>query len=247
MAALKQSWANTQAAAYDPLPPGIYRCLVAEGRLFNSQSNGTPGYKLILQVLDGPHAGRRLWHDIWLTPDAMARAKYELGEFGITDLDQLEQPLPVGLIVEVVVTLRTGDDGLHYNKIRSLKAIPPAAPVNDFARRRRPTPRRTEPRADDIDPGSASASWETSQGRGTLIDYWRATTAYCHADPGAQPEIPAYHLVRLRRRFPAPSRGHRLDPRFPRVGRASRQSNGISIRRMTWRRPCTTPAASSPS
>ena len=102
VAALKQSWDNTQAAAYDPLPPGIYRFLVAEGRLFNSQSNGTPGYKLVLQGLDGPHAGRRLWHDIWLTPDALARSKYELGELGITDLDQLEQPLPVGLTVEVV-------------------------------------------------------------------------------------------------------------------------------------------------
>jgi hypothetical protein len=131
--ALKGAWANTQASASDPLPPGSYKCLAAEGRLFNSQSNSTPGYKLVLQVLDGPHAGRRLWHDLWLTPDALARTKYELGELGITDLDQLEEPLPVGRIVEVVVARRLGDDGLPFNKVRSIKAISPAAPVDDFA------------------------------------------------------------------------------------------------------------------
>ena len=133
VAALKQSWDNTQAAAFDPLPSGLYRCLVSEGRLMNSQTNGTPGYRIDLQVLEGQYAGRKLWHSVWLTPDALARTKYELGELGITDLDQLEQPLPVGLTVEVALARRTGDDGLPYNKIRSLKAIAPAAPVDDFA------------------------------------------------------------------------------------------------------------------
>jgi hypothetical protein len=131
---LQRAWDSTQAAAgVDPVPSGTYRCLVSEGRLFASQSNGTPGYKLVLQVLDGPHAGRRLWHDVWLTDAALSRAKYELGQLGITDLGQLEQPLPAGLIVEVVVSLRTGDDGLQYNKVRSFRVIPPVVPVDDFA------------------------------------------------------------------------------------------------------------------
>jgi hypothetical protein len=54
-------------------------------------------------------------------------------QLGITDLEQLEQPLPAGLIAEVVVAMRTGDDGLQFNKVRSFKVIPPAAPVDDFA------------------------------------------------------------------------------------------------------------------
>lgn len=134
VAALKAAWDTTQAAAgLDPLPPGNYRCLAVEGRLFTSQSNGTPGFKVVLQVLDGPFAGRRLWLDLWLTPDALPRTKFELGEFGITDLDQLEQPLPAGRIVEAVVTRRVDDAGVAYNKIRRIKAIPLAAPVDDFA------------------------------------------------------------------------------------------------------------------
>jgi hypothetical protein len=115
---LRRAWETTQAAAdLDPLPAGIYKCLVAEGRLFSSQVNATPGYKLVFEVLDGPHAGRRLWHDVWLTADAMSRAKYELGQLGITDIGQLEHPLPAGLIAEVVVSRRVGDDGLFYNKV----------------------------------------------------------------------------------------------------------------------------------
>jgi hypothetical protein len=131
---LRRAWDTTAAAAgVEPLPSGSYRCLVAEGRLFNSPTTGTPGYKLVLQVLDGPHAGRRLWHDVWLTSDAMSRAKFELGLLGITDLAQLEQPLPPGLIAEAMVSLRTGDDGLTYNRVRSFQIIPPEAPVDDFA------------------------------------------------------------------------------------------------------------------
>jgi hypothetical protein len=131
--ALKNAWANTQAAASDPVPAGLYRCLAAEGRLFNSQSTGAAGFKVVLQILDGPYAGRRLWRDLWLSADALAVTKFELSELGITDPEQLEQPLPVGRIVEAVVTLRTDDAGLTYNRVRNIRAIPTAAPADDFA------------------------------------------------------------------------------------------------------------------
>src|SRR6185312_15128662 len=126
------SWATTQATASDPVPAGIYRCLAVDGRLFNAQS-GTPGYKTVLQILEGAYANRRLWHDAWLTPDALARSKYDLEQLGITDPAQLEQPPPVGRIVEAVVTLRTDDAGVQFNKVRSIKAIPSVAPVDEVA------------------------------------------------------------------------------------------------------------------
>ncbi len=125
---LRASWAGARPVASDPIPAATYRVLVADGRLFNSQAQGTPGYKLDLQVLDGPFAGRRLWHDLWLTPDALPRSKWELGQLGITELDELELPLPAGLIADAVVALRTDDDGLQYNKVRRLTAVPGAAP-----------------------------------------------------------------------------------------------------------------------
>lgn len=131
---LQRVWDQTEAAAgFDPVPSGIYRVLVDSGDLTTSRSNGTPGLKLRMVVLDGEHRGRRLFHDIWLTADSMSRAKYELGQLGITQLDQLDRALPPGLIAEVVVSCRNGDDGVPYNKVRSLKAIPPEVPVDGFA------------------------------------------------------------------------------------------------------------------
>lgn len=130
---LKAQFASAQAVASDPLPAGIYRCLAAEGRLFTSQVNCTPGYKLTWQVVEGPHTGRRLWQDLWLTPDALGRTKYDLLALGITELEQLEQSLPPGLIADVVVTLRSGDDGVQFNRVRSFCVLPTAAPGDDFA------------------------------------------------------------------------------------------------------------------
>jgi hypothetical protein len=131
--ALRAGWASARAVASDPIPSGTYRVLVADGRLFNSQAQGTPGYKLDLQVLNGPYAGRRLWYDLWLTADALPRSKWELTILGITELDQLDLPLPAGLIADAVVALRTGDDGIQFNRVRRLSAVPGAAPVDDFA------------------------------------------------------------------------------------------------------------------
>lgn len=131
---LQRAWDQTEAAAgFDPLPSGVYRVIVDSGELTTSRSNGTPGLKLRLVVLDGEHRGRRLFHDVWLTADSMSRAKYELGQLGITQLDQLDRPLPAGLTAEVTVICRTGDDGIPYNKVRSFKAIPTEIPVDDFA------------------------------------------------------------------------------------------------------------------
>ncbi len=130
---LRLTWNQAQATGYEPLPPGKYNCLVARSELTTSRTHGTPGYKICFEVLDRDHRGQLVWHDVWLTAEAMGRAKYELGQIGITDLEQLERPLPPGLIAEVVVSRRTGDDGLVYNKVRGIKAIPPSTPVNDFA------------------------------------------------------------------------------------------------------------------
>ena len=41
------TWHETEATSrFDPLPPGEYRCLITDGRLFTSRSNSTPGFKI---------------------------------------------------------------------------------------------------------------------------------------------------------------------------------------------------------
>jgi hypothetical protein len=104
------------------LPKGEYRCLVASGELVESKS-GTPGYSLTFAVLDGEHKSRKVWHKLWLTPAALPLTKRDLGKLGVTSLDQLEQPLPTGLVASVKVVVRADDDGTERNRVTSFVVV----------------------------------------------------------------------------------------------------------------------------
>jgi hypothetical protein len=121
-----------------PIPSGQYRCRIIDGTLFNAKS-GTAGYKLTLEVLEGEHAGRRLWHDVWLSEAAVSLAKRDLGKLGVTSLEQLEKPLPEGILIEARVALRRGDDGTEFNRVSrfDVVGIEPAEP-EPFAPRDEP-------------------------------------------------------------------------------------------------------------
>jgi hypothetical protein len=115
---LARNWDSTEAADdLTPLPPAEYTCRVLSGELFTSKSRHTPGYKLALEVTEGEHEGRRCWHDIWLTPAALPMAKRDLRKIGITTLDQLERPLPPGILLKVKLALRKDDDGNEHNRV----------------------------------------------------------------------------------------------------------------------------------
>ncbi|MHB1035742.1 MAG: DUF669 domain-containing protein [Pirellulales bacterium] len=122
--AIADAWNDTEAAEdLLPLPTGEYVCRLVAGELFTSKTKGTAGYKLAFSVLEGDHTGRKFWHDIWLTPAALAMAKRDLSKLGITALDQLERPLPPGIRCAVKVTLRKDDDGTEYNRVRSFAVV----------------------------------------------------------------------------------------------------------------------------
>jgi hypothetical protein len=120
---LAEVWDSTRAADdLKPIPPGDYRCRVVDGALCTSKSD-TPGYKLTMEILDGAHAGRRLWHDVWLSPAALPMAKRDLGKLGIESLQQLENPLPEHFIIRAKVALRKGDDGTEFNRIVRFEVV----------------------------------------------------------------------------------------------------------------------------
>jgi hypothetical protein len=122
--ALTKAWAETQAAEdFGPLPAGEYVADLIAGELFTSRSGQTPGYKMTFVVAEGPHAGRRVWHQVWLTPAALPMAKRDLGKLGIAALEQLEQPLPAVIRCRVKVALRKNDDGTEYNSVRSFDVV----------------------------------------------------------------------------------------------------------------------------
>jgi hypothetical protein len=149
---LAETWEATEAADdYRPLPAGEYEVQVITGEPFNSRTTGTPGYKLTFQVLDGENAGRRLWHELWLTDAAMPMTKRDLNKFGVASYDQLNQPLPQGIRCRVKIGLRREDDGTEYNRVRSFEVIAIDEPERDpFA-------------PDDSDTGSAPSDGSDGQ------------------------------------------------------------------------------------
>ncbi len=115
---LAKQWRETEAAKdLEPLPPGQYLFRILSGELFQSKEKETPGYKLTLEVVEGEYEGRRCWHDIWLTEPALAMAKRDLGKIGITGLEQLERPLPPGILIRAKIALRKNDDGTEHNRV----------------------------------------------------------------------------------------------------------------------------------
>ena len=85
----------------------------------------------MFKLLDGDHAGRQFWHDIWLTPAALPMAKRDLGKLSVTSLDQLEQPLPAGIRCAVKLALRRDDDGTEYNRVRRFDVVGIDEPERD--------------------------------------------------------------------------------------------------------------------
>jgi len=107
---------TTAADEFAPLPKGTYSAEISSSELTNSTS-GTPGFTLGFKVTEGEAKGRRLWHTLWLTPAAMPMTKRDLQKIGITKLDQLEHPVPPGIICRLTVVVRTDDDGESRNRI----------------------------------------------------------------------------------------------------------------------------------
>jgi hypothetical protein len=115
---LERAWKATAAAAeFAPLPKGEYTFRIVAGELFTSKSRGTPGYKLTLEVAEGEHEGRRAWADWWLTPAALPMAKRDLAKIGVSELEQLERPLPSGIIIRGKLAIRRDDDGNESNRL----------------------------------------------------------------------------------------------------------------------------------
>jgi len=128
---LAKAWQTAKAVAdFAPLPRGEYIARVIDGALATAKT-GTPSYKLSFQVVEGEHAGRRFWHDVYLTPAAMPMAKRDLGRLGVTDLAQLDTPLPEGIKCKVQLALRREDDGTERNKVSRFAVVSIDPPESD--------------------------------------------------------------------------------------------------------------------
>jgi hypothetical protein len=120
---LASLWKTTAAAAeFAPLPIGEYTFRIVAGEL-SASKRGTPGYKLTLEVTEGEFEGRCVWHDFWLTPAALPMTKRDLAKIGVQNLEQLEQPLPPGILLKGKLGLKTEDDGTERNRLTRFEFI----------------------------------------------------------------------------------------------------------------------------
>lgn len=127
----RDNWNNTTAAGeFSPLPPGEYVCHADKGELKNART-GTPGYSLCFRVIEGDYMGRKVWHDMFLTPAALPLAKRDLIKLGIDDSAKLEQPLPAGIRCKVRVALRKDDHGNETNRVIRFDVIGIDEPERD--------------------------------------------------------------------------------------------------------------------
>jgi hypothetical protein len=130
--AIERAWGEVQAAdEMGPLPAGEYVAKIIAGELMASKRNETPSYHLSFKIIEGDYAGRRFWHDLWLTPAALPMTKRDLLKLGVQSLDQLEMPLPQGIRCKVKLALRRDDDGNQHNRVQLFTVVGIDAPEAD--------------------------------------------------------------------------------------------------------------------
>lgn len=132
---IRDLWNDAEVAdEFGTLPPDEYIARIVSGELATSRKNSTPHFKLTFKVLEGDYRDRQFWYDIWLTEAALPMAKRDLAKLGITELEQLEQPLPKGIRSRVQLALRRDDDGNEFNRVVRFEAIGIDEPEpDDFA------------------------------------------------------------------------------------------------------------------
>jgi hypothetical protein len=116
-------WTKVKAAGDFIIPKGEYVALLVDGYAHEART-GTKGIKLVFEIAEGEHAGRKVFHDLWLTEAAKPQTKRDLDELGITDPgQQLDGPLPQGIVVTLTVVVQRDNDGIEQNRVRRIKFL----------------------------------------------------------------------------------------------------------------------------
>ncbi|MBX7071956.1 MAG: DUF669 domain-containing protein [Pirellulales bacterium] len=124
-------WDSAEATPdYAPLPKGEYVARVEHGGIHVARS-GTKGYKVTFVVVEGEHAGRKLWRDHWLTRGTKDRTKGELNKLGIITAAHLRRSPPKGIICRLRVVLHRTDDGAEFNEVKSCEVLRIETPAPD--------------------------------------------------------------------------------------------------------------------
>ncbi len=129
---IQNLWKTTDAASeFKPIPKGDYESMLDNIEFRSSASKGTPSVCLTFRVHCGECAGRKLWHDLYLTPAALAITKRELAKLGITELEQIEKGCPPGIVCKVRAVIQADDDGTERNRVKLFEVLRIEEPERD--------------------------------------------------------------------------------------------------------------------
>ena len=197
------------------LPAGVYTARVVESTRTGGDA-AKPGYRVTFEVTDGPHAGCRVHHVLWLTERAEPWSRAWAGMFGVESPDRLGE----GQLVDYRARIRVS----HEFSPRHRKTFTRAdvLEVLDSPRGERPLPEPDaawHPPAGDYRTRVVEARKIHGLGRGNPVQSWLLVhevidgpyRAYRVADridvdgpnePRAQKRLAPFGVKRIRREAP---------------------------------------------
>ena len=129
---LNNNWDNIPPAPDygNPVPSGRYSAHLKEVRPFQAKT-GTPGLKLVFEIIEGEYKGRLCWYDIWLTAAAKSQAVRDFAKLGVKNRAQLDQPVPRWLRCQIRVVIHRSDEGDEFNRVKAFEVIGVDKPETD--------------------------------------------------------------------------------------------------------------------
>ena len=123
------------AAAFKPLPAGIYTARIVSGSLCQTKK-GDDAYRMTFEVSEGELRARRVSRTWTFSEKAIGYAKRDLAAFGLTTSQKLLEVFPpIGreVYVKLTVAMQRGDDGKsEFNDVKRIDILrideTPAAP-----------------------------------------------------------------------------------------------------------------------
>jgi hypothetical protein len=112
------------AAAFAPLPPGIYAARVLKGEFCTTKA-GAEAYRMRFEITDGEHVGKTAIRTWTFTGYGLKLAMAELPPFGLTTPGQLLTQFPEPgreYVVRLVVALQVYD-GREINDIKKIDIV----------------------------------------------------------------------------------------------------------------------------
>ncbi|QDT14606.1 hypothetical protein [Alienimonas californiensis] len=124
------------APEYTPVEADEYIADLVDGGLAQHPRTKTPSYKTVFEIAEGPHKGRRLYKDYYLSGPALPYSKAGLAKICVKTAAELEAA-PEVVRCRLNVSLRESDSGTEYNEVDKVTVLGPVdASLNPFPPKR---------------------------------------------------------------------------------------------------------------